>query len=92
MGYGIQVINKHNKEVAFFHYHMDEKDKPLHKVLNVKISDNNKVEKPYSKGQLLDAKSKLMNISGTLGEQDFLSACLLEMKETNVTSILITFN
>ena len=92
MGYSITAKNKYNEESAYYHYPSQEKDKPLHKVLNINVKDQNRIEKPYSLGQLLEAKSKLMNITGSLGEQDFIDAAILAMKETNVKSILIIFN
>ena len=92
MGYSITAKNKYNEVSAYYHYPAQEKDKPLHKVLNMKLKDQNRVEKVYSMGDLLQAKSELMKITGTLGEQDFIDHAILAMKETNVKSILIIFN
>lgn len=92
MGYSLQAKNKYNEESAFFFYPDRDKDRPLHKVLNIKVKDQKRIEKPYSLGQLLEAKSKLMDITGTLGEQDFIDLAISAMKETNVKSILIIFN
>jgi hypothetical protein len=92
MGYGISIIDKYSQEVDFMHYPESDKDRPLHKALNMNIRNNDKIEKPFSLGQILEAKSKLMNVTGTLYEQDFLYKAILAMKETNVKSILIIFN
>ena len=92
MGYSIQAKNKFNESAAYFHYNAGDKDRPLHKVLGIKTDRQDKIEKTYSLGQLLEAQSRLMGITGTLGEQDFLQQTILDMKETNVKSISIIFN
>ena len=92
MGYSVKSVTKYNEQAGYFHYNDKDKDRPLYTVLGIKTTRPDRIEKPYSIGQLLEAKSRLMGITGTLGEQDFIDASLLAMKETNVKSILIIFN
>lgn len=93
MGYSVSSIDAYGEELAYYHYPQSDKDRPLHKVLGMGyIKNQNRIEKVYSLGDLLEAKSKLMNITGSIGEQDFIDATLLAMKETNAKKILIIFN
>ena len=92
MGYSIQAINKYNESAAYFHYPETDRDRPLHKVLGIKTDRQDKIEKTYSIGDILRAKSELLKVSNTLEEQDFCDKVLLDMKETNVKNIQITFN
>ena len=92
MGFHITETNRYGESNATFHYPESEKDRVLHKVLGVGyIKDNTELKRVYSKGQLLEAKSKLLGISNTLGEQDFIDLCLLDIKDTN-HNITIIFN
>jgi hypothetical protein len=92
MGFHITETNRYGESNATFHYPDSEKDMVLHKVLGVGyIKDNTELKRTYSKGQLLEAKSKLLGISNTLLEVDFIDLCLLDVKDTN-HNITITFN
>lgn len=92
MGYSIQAKNSASEEIDYFHYPDKDIDRPLHRVLGVGyIKDQTKIVKQYSLGNLLEAQSKLMDISGTIGEQDFLSRGIQEAKESR-KPITITFN
>lgn len=92
MGYSVSLHNASGQELDYFHYPEKDIDRPLHKVLGVGyLKDQNKLTRPYSLGNLLEAKSKLMDISGTLSEQDFIDKAIQEARETR-KSIYITFN
>lgn len=92
MGYSIQAKTATGEEIDYFHYPNKDIDRPLHRVLGVGyIKDQTKIVKQYSLGSLLEAKSKLMDITGTLGEQDFLDRGIAETKESR-KPITITFN
>ena len=80
-------------EIDYYHYPISDKDRPLHKVLKVgHITDKtNEFSRTYSKGDLLQAQSELINISGTLSEQDFIARCITEANDT-ANKITITFN
>lgn len=92
MGYSIQAKTASGEELDYFHYPDKDIDRPLHRVLGVGyIKDQTKIVKQYSLGNLLEAQSKLMDISGTIGEQDFLSRVIQEAKESR-KNITITFN
>ena len=92
MGYSIQANTASGVEIDYFHYNSKETDRPLHKVLGVGyLKDQTRLTRPYSLGNLLEAKSKLMDISNTLGEQDFLDRAISEAKDSR-KPIYITFN
>ena len=94
MGYSITARDNKGEEISYFHYNDVSKqdERYLHKVLGVGyIVDNNLLVRPYSKGAILDAKSKMVKITGTLPEQDFLENCLVYIREIG-NNITITFN
>jgi len=97
MGYSISAKQINGSgEASFFHY--PNKTTPdqrfLHHVLNVpNIKDNKDVIKTYSKGSILEAMSKLIKISNTQDEQQFLHDVLDEIRVNGSKEhITITFN
>lgn len=94
MSYSITARDNKGEEISYFHYNDRSKqdERYLHKVLGVGyIVDNNLLVKSYSKGAILDAKSKLVRLTGVLPELDFINECLTHVNEFH-NNITITFN
>jgi hypothetical protein len=92
MGYSITAKDKSGTmQIAYYHYPESALDKPLIKALGVTVKNNDNITRTFSRGQLLDAKSKLVKMTGVFEELDFLDNCITETKITH-NNIIITFN